>query len=155
VLSLHAADAVEPGGGRPPVADGAVLVDGDRIAAVGTLRALAAEHPAARVRTWAGTLRAGLAEPAPRVLEAVPAVDSRERGEAVRRAVHGLLTRGVTAVTGEVRDPVVRAAVARSGLRREPAGALGAGARADLAVFAPDGTCVATILGGRLVHRRA
>ncbi|MBY8878153.1 imidazolonepropionase-like domain-containing protein [Actinacidiphila acidipaludis] len=155
MLSLHAADAVEPGGGRPPVTGGAVLVDGDRIAAVGPLEELAAAHPAARVRAWTGTVRAGRAEAAPQVLAAVPAGDSRERGEAVRRAVHGLLTRGVTAVTGEIADPVVRAAVARSGLRREAASGLAAGARADLAVFAPDGSCVATILAGRLVHRRA
>jgi hypothetical protein len=32
---------------------------------------------------------------------------------------------------------------------------LAVGARADLAVFAEDGSCLATVLAGRLVHRRA
>ena len=156
MLSLHAADAVEPGGGMPPVAGGAVLVDGDRIAAVGPLAELAAAHPAARVRRWGGTLRSGRAEEAGAGLaEAAVLADARERGEAARRAAHAMLTRGVTAVLGDVADPVVRSAVARSGLGFGPPAPLLPDGRADFAVFASDGRCVATVVAGRLVHRRS
>jgi len=172
VLSLHAADAVEPGGGRPAVPGGAVLVDGDRIAAVGPLDELAAAHPGARVRRWAGTVRAGRTE-ALVLPEGGGGADPRERGEAVRRQLHAMLRRGVTAVDGGAvgtagaagavgavgavgaGDGAVRSALDRSGLLRGPAPALVPGARADFAAFAPDGTCLATVLGGRLVHRLA
>ncbi|PSK62380.1 hypothetical protein B0E53_05705 [Micromonospora sp. MH33] len=33
--------------------------------------------------------------------------------------------------------------------------ALEVGGRADLAVFGADGSCLATVVAGRLVHRRA
>jgi hypothetical protein len=169
VLTLHAADELLPGEG-PPVRDGAVLVDGERIAAVGSYEELAAAYPAARVRRWSGTLRAGLAEGSVRELlegtyhpEPRDPDRPRDRAESVRRGVHLLLRRGVTAVADDFTDPGVRAAVDRGGLVRgsgsvTDAGAvpvLAAGGRADLAVFAADGTCVATVLAGRLVHRRA
>jgi cytosine/adenosine deaminase-related metal-dependent hydrolase len=93
----------------------------------------------------------------------------RDRAESVRRGIHLLLRRGVTAVADDFTDPGVRAAVDRGGLVRVPeavpeavsgsgygsAAALAVGGRADLAVFDADGTCVATVLAGRLVHRRA
>ncbi|MFI1096253.1 imidazolonepropionase-like domain-containing protein [Streptomyces sp. NPDC020917] len=151
MLSLHAADAVEPGGGRPAVPGGAVLVDGDRIAAVGPLDELAAAHPAARVRRWAGTVRPGRTE----VLVLPDSADPRECGEDVRRQLHGMLRRGVTAVDDGAADGAARSALDRSGLLRGSAPALTAGARADFAAFAPDGTCLATVLAGRLVHRLA
>ncbi|MDX6356147.1 MAG: hypothetical protein QOF98_3050 [Streptomyces sp.] len=168
VLTLHAADELLPGEG-PPVRDGAVLVDGERIAAVGSYEELAAAHPAARVRRWSGTLRAGLAEGSVReLLEGTYHPDPRDpdrprdRAESVRRGIHLLLRRGVTAVADDFTDPGVRAAVDRGGLVRVPEAvsesgygtALAVGGRADLAVFDADGTCVATVLAGRLVHRR-
>jgi cytosine/adenosine deaminase-related metal-dependent hydrolase len=163
VLTLHTAESLLPGAGQQPLPGGAVLVDGDRIAGVGPFAELAAAHPAARVRSWPGTLRAGLAEGGAReLLEGTRNPDPRDparpydRAESVRRGIHQLLRRGVTAVADDFTDPAVRAAVDRGGLlrgrSRDPA--LAVGARADLAVFAPDGECVATVLAGRLVHRR-
>jgi hypothetical protein len=159
VLSLHAADVVEPGGGRPPVPGGAVAVDGDRIAAVGPLDELAAAYPAARVRRWDGAaVRPGRTEALP-VSGGFAGRGPRERGEDVRRRLHAMLRRGVTAVDlGQdegAADAVVRSALDRSGLLRGTAPDLVAGARADFAAFAPDGRCLATVLAGRLVHRLA
>jgi predicted amidohydrolase YtcJ len=173
VLTLHTAEVVQPGPAGPSdggLPQGAVLVDGERIAAVGRYEELAAAHPAARVRRWPGTLRAGLAEGSVReLLEGTYHPDPRDpdrprdRAESVRRGIHLLLRRGVTAVADDFTDPGVRAAVDRGGLLRVPVSVPGAGpgaglvagGRADLAVFAADGTCVATVLAGRLVHRRA
>jgi cytosine/adenosine deaminase-related metal-dependent hydrolase len=59
MLTLHTAPVVLPAVSEP-VADGAVLVDGDRIAAVGSRLQLAARYPEARERTWAGVLAPGL-----------------------------------------------------------------------------------------------
>jgi hypothetical protein len=123
----------------------AVVVDGEKIALVGHLEALREEHPTARVRQWAGTIFPGQTHQGP--LPDAPT--ARER-------VHALLRRGVTAVVGDVPDdPVLRAALDRSGLQRFPCEPIAPGGRADLAVFDADGTCVATVLAGRLVHRRA
>ncbi|MDJ0341978.1 hypothetical protein QMK19_10285 [Streptomyces sp. H10-C2] len=139
MLTIHASDSGER----------AVAVSGDRIVAVGTLGELRAAHPLARVRAWRGTVGPGLVHAAP-----VPDAPSpRER-------IHALLRFGATAVVdGYLTDPGLRAAAARGGLARVPAGsvppALVPGGRADLAVFDADGVCVATVLGGRLVHRRA
>ena len=147
MLTLHAADLVEPGGGQPPVAGGAVLVDGERIAAVGPLAELEAAHPGVRVRRWAGTLRPALVHDGP--LPAAPT--PRER-------VHALLRLGVGSVPSHfVPDPEDRAAAGRAGLHLVAAGAV-AGAlrsagRADFAVFSSDGLCLATTLSGRLLHR--
>jgi hypothetical protein len=164
VLTLHTADVLLPGGGQPPLPGGAVLVDGDRIAAVGSFTALAAAHPTARVRRWPGTLGPGhVADGVRELLEDTYHPDPRDparprdRAESVRRGIHALLGRGVTAVRDDLTDPAVRAAVDRSGLLRGSAGepGLSVGGRADLAATHPDGHCAATVLGGRLVHRRS
>jgi hypothetical protein len=125
--------------------DEAVAVEGDRVAAVADVDALRAAYPGARVREWPGELRAGAGWET-----ALPEAPSpRER-------VHALLLRGVTAVApgplGD--DPGLRPAAARVGLPVGTPVPLAVGSRADFAVFASDGACLATVLGGRLVHRR-
>ncbi|MBC3842836.1 hypothetical protein GXW82_29615 [Streptacidiphilus sp. 4-A2] len=124
----------------------AVAVDGERVLAVGPAEELAAAYPQARVRRWAGTLGPGRLHQGP--LPDAPS--ARER-------VHALLRAGATAAhPAHLADPELRAAAHRvglAGLDRPPV--LAVGARADLAVFAADGGCLATVLAGRLVHRRA
>ncbi len=171
MLTLHVADGSAE----------AVVVDGGLIAAMGPYEALAAAHPGARVRRWPGVITAGrLNERAAELLEAAYHPDPREAAElgtepltgdalaaldldearwgaSARRGLQRMLKQGTTAVTGPFNRRAVRTAVARSGLRvREPgAGAeppLRVGGPADFAIF--DGTCVATVLGGRLVYRR-
>ncbi|MEC4017033.1 imidazolonepropionase-like domain-containing protein [Streptomyces sp. H27-D2] len=152
MFTIHAAPhlrlTLDPVGQDDP-AEGAVAVSGDRIAAVGPLAELLASHPGARVRQWRGTLGPGLVHDAP-----VPPADSpRER-------IHALLRLGATAVTAAhvADDPELRAAAARNGIvvldRPRPPALVTAG-RADLAVFSDEGDCIATVLAGRLVHRRA
>ena len=132
-----------------PLAEGAVAVSGDRIAAIGPLPELAAAYPQARVRRWPGVLGPGLLHDGPLPDAPTP----RER-------VHALLRLGVTAVHAErVTDPELRSALQRNGVV-VPSGAprppvLIPSGRADLAAFTEDGGCVATVLAGRLVHRRA
>ncbi|MFI0821430.1 imidazolonepropionase-like domain-containing protein [Streptomyces sp. NPDC021098] len=147
--TLHAAPEVRYGlgEGAAPLRDGAVLVDGGRIAAIGPLEELRAAHPQARVRQWPGTLGPALVHDGP-----VPdAPTPRER-------VHALLRLGATAVLAEhVTDPGLRAAAIRNDVTvldeaRPPS--LAEADRADLAVFGADGACLATVLAGRLVHRR-
>ncbi|WP_051942803.1 hypothetical protein [Streptacidiphilus rugosus] len=139
----------------------AVAVERDRIVAVASgdadVSALRAAYPGARVREWPGELRAGL-----RWEGALPAAPSpRER-------VHALLLRGVTALAADALDddPALGPAAARVGLPFGSPAPLTVGARADFAVFpmssedpdaavGADGVCLATVLGGRLVHRRA
>ncbi|MEU5403199.1 hypothetical protein ABZ348_28350 [Streptomyces sp. NPDC005963] len=104
-------------------------------------------------------------------------MDDTRWGHSARRGLQRLLSRGTTAVTGPFERPSVRTAVTRSGLRvREPGpsgspapelvydGELALGAPADFAVFGVTGKvltpadtprCVATVLGGRLLYRRA
>ena len=124
----------------------AVAVDGELVAAVGPAEALLEAYPQARVRRWEGTIGPGLLHQGP--LPDAPS--ARER-------VHALLRSGATAARpAHLADPALRAAANRNGLAaadRDPV--LAVGGRADLAVFAADGTCLATVLGGRLVHRRA
>ncbi|MFJ6196872.1 imidazolonepropionase-like domain-containing protein [Micromonospora sp. NPDC092111] len=126
----------------------AVLVGGDRIEAVGSAAELTRAYPQVRVRRWPGTLGPALVHDGP----LPPAPSPRER-------VHALLWAGVGAVLADqLTDPAVRAAAARTDVTvldavRTPA--LAVGGRADLAVFADDGSCLATVVGGRLVHRRA
>jgi predicted amidohydrolase YtcJ len=125
----------------------AVAVDGARIAALGPEDEVLTAYPDARVRRWPGRLGPGLLHEGALPLAPTP----RER-------VHAALTRGATAVQPQALsgDEPLRAAAHRAGLAltgRAPD--LAVGARADLAVLAADGTCVATLLGGRLVHRRA
>ncbi|WP_042390783.1 imidazolonepropionase-like domain-containing protein [Streptacidiphilus melanogenes] len=123
----------------------AVAVEGDRIAAVADVDALRAAYPGARVREWPGELRPGVGWDS--TLPQAPS--PRER-------VHALLLRGVTAVApGSLSDdPGLGPAAARVGLPVGSPTPLHADVRADFAVFAPDGSCLATVLGGRLVHRR-
>ncbi|MEV6250886.1 hypothetical protein AB0M38_32655 [Streptomyces sp. NPDC051742] len=108
--------------------------------------------------------------------------DPSRRGASARRGVQRLLAHGTVAVAGELRDRAVLDAVRRAGLavgrrpQRLPGApsfspsplvllpALTPGAPARFAVFdVPDraalvsqgaSTCVATVLGGRLVFRR-
>ncbi|MDI5966573.1 hypothetical protein [Streptantibioticus silvisoli] len=127
----------------------AVVVSGALVEATGTPAELTRRFPTARVRQWPGELGAGRVHDGP-----LPDAPSpRER-------VHALLRLGVTAVTpGTLADPLLRSAAARVGLTTAPAGTRtavpAAGGRADLAVFDADGVCLATVLAGRLVYRRA
>lgn len=210
---MHAAPLVLPVGAAP-VPVGAVVVDGDRIAAIGPYEELAAAYPQARVRRWPGVLTPGLRQwhgtwllkrcyhPDPReadelgelplsgeALERLELDDARWAGS-VRRGLQRMLRHGTTALAVKRDDPLLRTAVARSGLTVVPqlggpgilldgpnldpfvegydlAGSvhtpLAVGGRADLAAFdVPDEaalqaagatSCVATVLGGRLVHR--
>ncbi|WP_433230313.1 imidazolonepropionase-like domain-containing protein [Micromonospora sp. CA-248260] len=136
-----------PGDGGP-LSGWAVLVDGARIEAVGPTGELTQAYPMVRVRRWPGTLGPALVHDGP----LPPAASPRER-------VHALLQSGVGALlAAHLTDPAVRAAAARNDVAvldavRPPA--LAVGGRADLAVFADDGRCLATVVAGRLVHRRA
>ncbi|WP_129295691.1 hypothetical protein [Streptomyces lydicus] len=173
-----------PEHGGPAGADAgyAVVVEGDRFAAIGPYDALFAEYGArARVREWDGVLTPGRYEPeGAALLEAAYHPDPREAdalgsepvtGEALaalgmtearwggsaRRGLQRLMATGTTALTGPFRRPAVRTAVERSGLQelegRVPR-SLAVGGAADFAVFAEDGSCLATALHGRLVFRR-
>ncbi|MEW9519601.1 imidazolonepropionase-like domain-containing protein [Streptomyces tubercidicus] len=135
----------------------------------------------ARVREWDGVLTPGRYEPAgAALLEAAYHPDPREAeelgsepitgealaalgmtetrwGASARRGVQRLLAVGTTALSGPFTRPAVRTAVQRSGLAEPPGGrprALTVGGAADFAVFAEDGSCLATVLAGRLVYRR-
>ncbi|MGR6316409.1 hypothetical protein Q2K19_11020 [Micromonospora soli] len=148
MLTLHTAPLVRPALDAEPTAGLAVLVDGDRIGAVGPADELTRAYPGVRVRRWAGSLGPALVRDGP----LPPAPTPRER-------VHALFRAGVAAVrAAQVADPALRAAATRNGLAlldgaRPPA--LVVGGRADLAVFDADGRCLATVVAGRLVHRRA
>ncbi|SEE83363.1 hypothetical protein SAMN05428954_4076 [Streptomyces sp. 2112.3] len=170
------------GAGAGAGAGYAVVVEGDRFAAVGPYDELFAQYGArARVREWDGVLTPGRYEPEGAALleaayhpdpreadalgsepvtgEALAALDMTEArwGGSARRGLQRLMATGTTALTGPFRRPAVRTAVERSGLQ-ELAGriprALAAGGPAHFAVFAEDGSCLATALHGRLVFRR-
>lgn len=154
MLTLHTAPAVRLSPSEPAAVEpgGAVAVDGAVIAAVGPLAELAARYPGARTRHWPGTLGPALVHDGP-----VPDAESpRER-------VHALLRCGVGTVTaasldGDPEAEALRAAAVRVNLAVLPAARLvplTEGGRADLAAFTEDGRCVATVLAGRLLHRRA
>ncbi|MFG2984080.1 hypothetical protein ACGFYQ_22965 [Streptomyces sp. NPDC048258] len=211
--TLHTAELLVAGVGSAPLRDGAVLVEGDRIEALGPFAELTERYPHARVRRWPGVLTPGLLVRGADTLlertyypddpsettelgtdpvsgqEALDALKMTEArwGNSARRGTQKLLARGVVAVTGRFTIPAVRTAVVRSGLTvlppapceglpalnpfagRENAeeafhGVLEPGAPARFAVFAVadldalpgEGatTCVATVIGGRLLHRR-
>ncbi|MEU0966577.1 hypothetical protein ABZ357_14615 [Streptomyces sp. NPDC005917] len=149
MLTIHAADEVrydwQSAAGR--VKDGAVVVEGGRIAAVGALTDMRERFPRARVRGWPGVLGPARVHDGP-----LPDAPSpRER-------VHAVLKLGATAVLAEYADSAeLRAAAERNdvailpGTRPERLIETG---RADLAVFDEAGACVATVCAGRLVHRR-
>lgn len=148
MLTIHVADELRYAWDDPdPVKDGAVAVEGDRVAATGSLAGLQERFPGARVRRWPGVLGPGL------VLEG-PLPDA----PTPRERVHAVLKSGAVAVLEQYVDSVaLRGAAGRNDVvvlaRVRPAGIV-AGGRADLAVFDEDGACVATVCAGRLVHRR-
>ncbi|MFJ7208253.1 imidazolonepropionase-like domain-containing protein [Streptomyces sp. NPDC098789] len=147
MLTLHTADLLVTGPGAGALPGGAVLVEGDRIAAVGAYEDLAERNPHARTRRWPGVLTPGLVVRGADVLlertyypddpyeiaelgadpitgaEALDALELTEvrRGNSARRATQKLLSRGVVAVSGRLRVPAVRTAVTRSGLALLPA----------------------------------
>lgn len=187
MLTIHVPLAVRTTEDGEPLTGHAVVVEGDRIAAVGPSAELGAACPRARTRRWAGVLGPGRrADDAAAWLEAAYHPDPREvglpgipgteplTGEALaalemddtrwgasaRRGLQRLLHEGVTSLVGPVTHPAVRTAVRRSGLTvlaaPGPSPVLAPGARADFAVHdEADGRCLATVLAGRLVHRRA
>jgi len=124
----------------------AVAVEGERVLDLGPAEQLAAAYPRARVRRWAGVIGPGRLHEGP--LPEAPS--ARER-------VHALLRAGATAAhPAQLADPELRAAAHRGGLAAlDQPPTLVVGGRADLAVFAEDGSCLVTVLAGRLVHRRA
>ncbi|GAA4007709.1 hypothetical protein GCM10022384_62080 [Streptomyces marokkonensis] len=148
MLTIHAADEVRCGWDDPePVKDGAVAVEGVRIAAVGTLAELVERFPAARVRRWPGVLGPARVHEGPLPDAPTP----RER-------IHAVLKLGAVAVLEEhAGAPGLRAAAERNDVvvldRSRPTALVDLG-RADLAVLDDGGACIATVCAGRLVHRR-
>ncbi|MCQ4214369.1 MULTISPECIES: imidazolonepropionase-like domain-containing protein [Streptomyces] len=196
MLTLHAT-----------AADGsAVLVEGERVKALGPYEELAAAHPQARVRNWPGILTPGLLNPyGPEILEGTYHPDPREAdqygtapiggerareifradpsrlGASARRGVQRLFAHGTVALAGELRAKPVLEVAQRSGLvfAARPDGlpgpvslspkplvllpGLAVGGPARFAVFdvadradlvrRGASTCVATVIGGRLVYR--
>ncbi|MFJ6937227.1 imidazolonepropionase-like domain-containing protein [Streptomyces sp. NPDC101132] len=138
--TLHAAPLVLPVG-APPVPDGAVLAEGDRLVAVGPQAELAETYPTARIREWPGVITPGLRQPRagwllrhcyfpdPREAELLgteplsPAETSRlapdasRMGGSVRRGLQQMLRYGTTAVAVPAGDALLGAPVARLGLR--------------------------------------
>ncbi|KJS52976.1 hypothetical protein VM98_28075 [Streptomyces rubellomurinus subsp. indigoferus] len=160
MLTLHRAafvlpDPADPA--APSLLDGAVLVRGERVEAVGPYPELAAAHPGARVRDWGpGSLLApGLRHPSGhRLLERdyhpdpredvgvepvvdglVGCADEARFGASARRGLQRMLGYGVTAVAGPFERAAVRTAVARSGLAVLPSAAGAVGALDPLAVL--------------------
>ncbi|OKJ11852.1 hypothetical protein [Kitasatospora sp. CB01950] len=193
MLTLHRARLVLADPAAPSIVDGAVLVDGAVVAAIGSFEELAGGP--ARVREWDGVLVPGLVNRCGRwLLETAYHPDPREElgdrpllpagdlgeerwGGSARRGLQRMLGFGTTAVTGPFDRAPVRTAVARSGLHvlagdgtpgalspleNQPFGAavhrpLTVGGAADFAVFdewGADASCLATVLGGRLLFRR-
>ncbi|MGW1026649.1 imidazolonepropionase-like domain-containing protein [Streptomyces sp. NPDC002577] len=147
MLTIHVADELRLTWDSEPVEGGAVAVEGNRVAAVGSQAELEERFPGARVRRWPGALGPARVHEGPLPDAPTP----RER-------VHAVLKTGATAVLEEYAGtPELRAAAARNDVavlgRTRLAAITGLG-RADLAVFDATGTCVATVCAGRLVHRR-
>ncbi|RKE20703.1 hypothetical protein [Streptomyces sp. TLI_171] len=199
MLTLHRAAVLVADPAAPSLPDGAVLVDGALVAAIGPYRELAGGP--ARLREWPGVLVPGLVNRhAGWLLEHAYHPDPREEsgeqplpppdglgeeqwGGSARRGLQRMLGCGATAVAGPFTRAAVRTAVARSGLRPLPgdgtpgpldplaAGPLAAaverplrvGGAADFAVFDAasaaelehgGASCLATVLGARLLYRR-
>ncbi|MFE2373943.1 hypothetical protein [Streptomyces sp. NPDC059398] len=158
----------------------AVVIDGDRIAALGPYEELESVYgERARLRSWDGVLTPGRHEPdAPALLEAAYWPDPREDlgpdpltgdalaalgmtevrwGASARRGLQRLLAAGTTSLAGPFARPAVRTAVERSGLTvTTGTGAprpLAVSGRADFAVYGDDGSCLVTCVAGRMVHR--
>lgn len=143
MLTIHAAPLVLPVGAAA-VAEGAVAVDGDRIAAIGPYEDVVAAHPAARVRRWPGLLTPGLRQdrarelltrcyhPDPREADELgelplwgeaferlaATMDTARRAGSVRRGLQRMLRHGTTHVVGPfgADEPGLGTALARSGL---------------------------------------
>jgi cytosine/adenosine deaminase-related metal-dependent hydrolase len=137
VLTVHTADVVLPMT-APPIADGAVLVDGASIAAFGSRVDVVAGHPDVRVRGHRGILTPGLVnahahlqytdfadlastgKPFPEwlamVAERRSTFDDAAWQSSTRRGIHLALRSGTTAVADIVTDPAVLPTLARSGL---------------------------------------
>ncbi|WP_030201823.1 hypothetical protein [Streptomyces sp. NRRL S-87] len=139
--TLHAAPLVLPGGAAAPLAGGALLVEADRIAAIGPQAELAEAYPTARIREWPGVLTPGLRQPraawlltrcyfpdpreyallgaevlGPRALADL-APDAARMAGSVRRGLQQMLRHGTTAVALPPGDPALTAPAARLGLR--------------------------------------
>ncbi|WP_189060610.1 amidohydrolase family protein [Longimycelium tulufanense] len=134
---IEAAPVVVPVAAEP-IQDGAVLVDGDRIAAVGERRELCAAHPGVVVRKWRGVLTpglvnahthlqytdfAGLASLRTSFYRWLAQVGERRTGftdpmwiASAQRGIEALLRSGTTAAADIVTEPVVLEPTARSGL---------------------------------------
>ncbi|PWI17223.1 hypothetical protein DI272_25965 [Streptomyces sp. Act143] len=145
--TIHAADEVRYTWKAEPIEGGAVLVGRDRVGAVGTLEELRERFPDARVRVWPGVL-------GPARIHEGPLPDA----PSPRERIHAVLKSGAVAVLEEYADTAeLRAAAERNDVvvlpRVQPTAIREVG-RADLAVFAEDGECIATVCAGRLVHRR-
>jgi aminodeoxyfutalosine deaminase len=137
MLTLHSAPIVLPAVSEP-IGDGAVLVDGDRIAAVGPRERLAAEHPGAREHAWRGVLTPGLVnahahlqytdfeelnslgEPFPvwlgRMVAKRPTFTEAMWQESARRGLRLMLASGTTAVADVVTEPEALEPTAQSGI---------------------------------------
>jgi cytosine/adenosine deaminase-related metal-dependent hydrolase len=136
--TLHSAPIVLPVSAEP-IGDGAVLVDGERVLAVGPRTALLAEYPGVRERAWSGVLTAGLVNAHAhlqytdfeelnsldqpfhvwigRMVEKRATFTDAMWGESTRRGLHLMLRSGITSVADIVTDPVgVLPPTARSGI---------------------------------------
>jgi cytosine/adenosine deaminase-related metal-dependent hydrolase len=136
--TLHSAPIVLPVS-ADPIGDGAVLIDGDRVLAVGPRAELLAANPGVRERAWSGVLTPGLVnahahlqytdfeelnslgEPFPvwlgRMVEKRATFTDAMWGESTRRGLHLMLRAGITAVADIVTDPAgVLPPTARSGI---------------------------------------
>ena len=136
--TLHSAPIVLPVS-TAPIGDGAVLVDGDRIAAVGPRPELLAANPGVRERAWSGVLTPGLVNAHAHLqytdFEELNSLDQpfhvwlgkmvEKRGtftdamwgESARRGLHLMLSAGITSVADIVTEPIgVLPPTARSGI---------------------------------------
>ncbi|MFF9245800.1 imidazolonepropionase-like domain-containing protein [Streptomyces globisporus] len=184
MLTIHAAPLVLPVGAAA-VVDGAVAVDGDRIAAFGPYEEVAAAHPAARIRRWPGLLTPGLRQdrarellthcyhPDPREADELgelplwgeeferlaATMDTTRRVGSVRRGLQRMLRHGTTHMAGTfgADDQALRTAVARSGLvvRIAPSPVPVGEGMPDLDPFAAGGDLARTAHGPLTVGGRA
>ncbi|HLZ36954.1 MAG TPA: amidohydrolase family protein [Mycobacteriales bacterium] len=135
MITAHVAPVVLPVA-EPPIPDGAVVVEGESIVAVG--RADAVVPPGARTRGWPGVLTPGLVNAHAHlqltdfadlarsglrfgawIIELVrrrAACDAAFWAESTRRGVHALLAAGTTAVADVATDRAALAPPARAGL---------------------------------------